>query len=67
MGPTGAGTSEHFGVMDEVDIYFATFAKAMAGIGAFVASTQEVIDYLRYNMRSQIFKSLAYAYGYRNS
>jgi glycine C-acetyltransferase len=55
MGPTGAGTSEHFGVMDQVDIYFATFAKAMAGIGAFVASTQEVIDYLRYNMRSQIF------------
>ncbi len=59
MGKTGAGTSEHFGVMDEVDVYFATFAKAMAGIGGFVASTQEVIDYLRYNLRSQIFaKSL---------
>lgn len=59
MGATGAGTSEHFGVMDEVDIYFATFAKSMAGIGAFVASTQEVVDYLRYNLRSQIFgKSL---------
>lgn len=55
MGKTGAGTSEHFGVMDEVDVYFATFAKAMAGIGGFVASTQEVIDYLRYNLRSQIF------------
>lgn len=59
MGATGAGTSEHFGVMDEVDVYFATFAKSMAGIGAFVASTQEVIDYLRYNLRSQIYaKSL---------
>ncbi|MCX7955080.1 MAG: pyridoxal phosphate-dependent aminotransferase family protein [Bacteroidales bacterium] len=59
MGPNGAGTDEHFGVSEEVDIYFATFAKAMAGIGAFVASTQEVVDYLRYNMRSQIFaKSL---------
>lgn len=59
MGPTGAGTSEHFGVMNEVDVYFATFAKAMAGIGAFVASTQEVVDYLRYNLRSQIYaKSL---------
>lgn len=59
MGATGAGTSEHFGVMDEVDVYFATFAKSMAGIGGFVASTQEVIDYLRYNLRSQIYaKSL---------
>lgn len=63
MGATGAGTSEHFGVMDEVDIYFATFAKAMAGIGAFVASTEEVVNYLRYNMRSQIFaKSLPMPY-----
>lgn len=59
MGKTGAGVSEHFGVMDEVDIYFGTFAKAMAGIGGFVASTHEVVDFLRYNMRSQIFaKSL---------
>ncbi|MFA5476638.1 MAG: aminotransferase class I/II-fold pyridoxal phosphate-dependent enzyme, partial [Bacteroidales bacterium] len=59
MGPTGAGTSEHMGVMDEVDIYFGTFAKAMAGIGAFVAGSKEVIEYLRYNLRSQIFaKSL---------
>ncbi len=59
MGKTGAGVSEHFNVMDEVDVFFGTFAKAMAGIGGFVASTHEVIDYLRYNMRSQIFaKSL---------
>ncbi len=59
MGKTGAGTSEHLGVMDEVDVYFGTFAKAMAGIGAFVASKKEVIEYLRYNLRSQVFaKSL---------
>ena len=59
MGATGAGTSEHFGVQDNVDIYFGTFAKSMAGIGAFVASNEPVVDYLRYNMRSQIYaKSL---------
>lgn len=59
MGKTGAGASEHFELMDEVDIYFATFAKAMAGIGAFVATDKAIIDSLKYNMRSQIFaKSL---------
>jgi len=59
MGETGAGASEHFGLMDEVDIYFATFAKSMAGIGAFVASEKAIIDSLKYNMRSPIFaKSL---------
>lgn len=59
MGDTGAGASEHFGLMDEVDIYFATFAKSMAGIGAFVASEKAIVDSLKYNMRSQIFaKSL---------
>ncbi len=59
MGPTGAGTDEHFGVQDGVDIYFGTFAKAFASIGAFVASTKDVIFYLAYNMRSQVFaKSL---------
>ena len=62
MGKTGAGTGEHFGVQDEVDVYFATFAKSMAGIGGFVASTREVVNYLMYNMRSQIFaKSLPMA------
>jgi glycine C-acetyltransferase len=55
MGPTGAGTSEHFGVQDQVDLYFGTFAKAMAGIGGFIAGDEEIIDYLAYNMRSQIF------------
>jgi len=59
MGPTGAGTDEHFGVQDEIDLYFGTFAKAMAGIGGFVAAKANVIKYLQYNMRSQIFaKSL---------
>lgn len=59
MGKTGAGVAEHFGVNDGVDIMFGTFAKSMAGIGGFVASTEEVVNYLRYNMRSQIFaKSL---------
>lgn len=59
MGKTGAGTAEHFDCTEDVDIYFATFAKSMAGIGAFVAGEREIIDYLRFNMRSQIFaKSL---------
>ena len=59
MGKTGAGTGEHFGVQDQIDIYFSTFAKSMASIGAFVASKKEIIDYLTYNMRSQVFaKSL---------
>ncbi|PKP50343.1 MAG: 8-amino-7-oxononanoate synthase [Bacteroidetes bacterium HGW-Bacteroidetes-11] len=59
MGATGAGTHQEQGVMDEVDVYFGTFAKAMAGIGAFVATTSEIVDFLRHNMRSQTFaKSL---------
>lgn len=59
MGKTGAGTDEELEVQDGVDIYFGTFAKAMAGIGAFVASKKNIVHYLMYNMRSQIFaKSL---------
>jgi len=59
MGKTGAGTAEHQGVQDGVDIYFGTFAKSMALIGAFISSEEQVVEYLRYNMRSQIFaKSL---------
>ncbi len=59
MGKTGAGVGEHFGVQDEIDIYFSTFAKSMASIGAFVAGNEKVIKYLRYNVRSQIYaKSL---------
>jgi len=55
MGPTGAGTDEHFDVQDDVDIYFGTFAKSMAGIGGFVAAKKEIIRFLKFNMRSQIF------------
>jgi glycine C-acetyltransferase len=59
MGATGAGVPEHFGVASRVDLHFGTFAKSMAGIGAFVAGKSEIINYLRYNMRSQTFaKSL---------
>lgn len=59
MGATGMGSGEHFGVQDKIDLYFSTFAKSMAGIGGFVASQTEVVDFLRYNMRSQTFaKSL---------
>jgi glycine C-acetyltransferase len=59
MGATGAGTPEHFGVMDKVDLLFGTFAKSMAGIGAFIACDEDICNYLRYNMRSQTFaKSL---------
>lgn len=59
MGKTGAGVAEHFNCVDGVDVYFATFAKSMAGIGAFVAGEREIVDHLRFNMRSQIFaKSL---------
>jgi glycine C-acetyltransferase len=59
MGANGGGTGEHFGVQDQIDIYFATFAKSMAGIGGFVSSTKDVVNYLRYNLRSQIYaKSL---------
>ena len=55
MGKTGAGTHEEQDCLNEVDVYFATFAKSMAGIGAFVAADQDIIHYLRYNMRSQTF------------
>ncbi|QIL74717.1 MULTISPECIES: aminotransferase class I/II-fold pyridoxal phosphate-dependent enzyme [Hymenobacter] len=59
MGATGAGAGEEQGVQDGIDLYFSTFAKSMASIGAFVAGPESVIEYLRYNMRSQIFaKSL---------
>ena len=59
MGETGYGAGEHLGCHDEIDVYFGTFAKSMASIGAFISSTEDVVEYLRYNMRSQIFaKSL---------
>jgi glycine C-acetyltransferase len=55
LGKTGAGACEEQGVTDKVDVYFSTFAKSMATIGAFTAGDKDVINYLRYNMRSQIF------------
>ncbi|MGI9526014.1 MAG: aminotransferase class I/II-fold pyridoxal phosphate-dependent enzyme [Weeksellaceae bacterium] len=59
LGERGAGAGEEQGVQDKIDVYFSTFAKSMAGFGAFVAGDQEIIRYLKYNMRSQIFaKSL---------
>ncbi|WP_336515588.1 aminotransferase class I/II-fold pyridoxal phosphate-dependent enzyme [Pollutibacter soli] len=59
LGKTGAGAGEAQGVQDEIDLYFSTFAKSMASIGAFVAGPKDIIDYIRYNIRSQIFaKSL---------
>lgn len=63
MGPSGRGTSEHFGTMDEVDLYFSTFAKAFAAIGGFTAGKKEVIRYIHYNARTHIFaKSLPMIY-----
>jgi len=62
LGKDGKGTGVEQGVQDQIDVYFATFAKSMAGIGAFFAGNKEVIQYLQYNMRSQMFaKSLPMA------
>jgi glycine C-acetyltransferase len=59
MGKTGAGTAEEQGVQDQVDLYFSTFAKSMASIGAFVSGEKRIIQFLRYSVRSQIYaKSL---------
>ncbi|WP_299889585.1 aminotransferase class I/II-fold pyridoxal phosphate-dependent enzyme [uncultured Lacinutrix sp.] len=59
LGKTGAGAGEEQGVQDDIDVYFATFAKSMASTGAFIAGDKEIMDYLKYNLRSQMFaKSL---------
>ena len=55
LGKTGAGAGEEQGVQNEIDVYFSTFAKSMASIGAFIAADKDVIDYLKYNLRSQMF------------
>ena len=55
LGPNGEGAGVEQGIQDEIDIYFATFAKSMASIGAFIASEKFVVDYIRFNIRSQIF------------
>jgi glycine C-acetyltransferase len=63
LGATGAGAGEAQGCQDEIDLYFSTFAKSMASIGAFMAGPKNIIDYIRYNIRSQIFaKSLPMPY-----
>jgi glycine C-acetyltransferase len=59
LGKNGAGAGVEQGIQDDIDVYFATFAKSMASTGAFIAADKEIIDYLKYNMRSQMFaKSL---------
>jgi glycine C-acetyltransferase len=59
LGSTGAGAGEEQGIQNDIDVYFATFAKSMASTGAFIAADKEIIDYLKYNLRSQMFaKSL---------
>ena len=55
LGKTGAGAGEEQGVQDDIDVYFSTFAKSMANIGAFVAADKAIINYLKYNLRSQMF------------
>jgi glycine C-acetyltransferase len=55
LGKTGAGAGEEQGCQDGIDVYFSTFAKSMASIGAFIAADKDVIDYLKYNLRSQMF------------
>jgi glycine C-acetyltransferase len=63
MGPTGRGTAEHFGVADRVDIYFGTFAKAFASIGGVSAARKDVVEWIKYNARSQVFaKALPMVY-----
>ena len=55
LGKTGAGAGEEQGCQDGIDVYFSTFAKSMASIGAFLAADTAIIDYLKYNLRSQMF------------
>jgi len=59
LGKTGAGAGEEQGIQEDIDVYFATFAKSMGSVGAFLAGDKDMVQYLKYNMRSQIFaKSL---------
>src|ERR1700722_13375190 len=57
LGPTGAGAAEHLGVLDEIDIIMGTFSKSLASVGGFVASTTEVIDYLKHTSRPFVFSA----------
>ena len=60
LGKTGAGAGEEQGCQDQIDLYFSTFAKSMASIGAFIAGDQDIIDYIRYNIRSARFLQKVY-------
>lgn len=63
MGKNGKGTGEYFDCQNQIDLYFATFTKAMSSMGAFIGADSEVINYLKYNSRSQIFaKALPIGY-----
>ncbi len=63
MGAEGRGIGEHFGIQDQIDIYFGTFAKAFASIGGFSSAPEKVVDWIRYNARTQVFaKSLPMVY-----
>jgi 7-keto-8-aminopelargonate synthetase-like enzyme len=57
LGPAGAGAAEHLGVLDEIDIVMGTFSKSLASVGGFVASTTEVIDYLKHTSRPFVFSA----------
>ena len=57
LGPTGAGAAEHLGVLDDIDIVMGTFSKSLASVGGFVASTKEVIDYLKHTARPFVFSA----------
>ncbi|MCL2748148.1 MAG: pyridoxal phosphate-dependent aminotransferase family protein [Oscillospiraceae bacterium] len=57
MGATGRGTGEHFGLMDEIDLYMGTFSKSFASLGGFVAGSHKVLDYLKHNARAYIFSA----------
>ena len=63
MGETGQGTGQHYGVQDEIDLYFGTFAKAFAAIGGVTAGSEDVVEYVRFNARSYVFaKALPMVY-----
>src|ERR1035438_6449528 len=57
LGPTGAGAAEHLGVLDDIDIVMGTFSKSLASVGGFVASTKEVVDYLKHTARPFVFSA----------
>lgn len=57
LGPTGAGTAEHFGITDDVDLIMGTFSKSFAALGGFIAGKREVIEFIQHTARSLIFSA----------